>query len=330
MSGCRLGGIPGDVEDMLAHAANDPDVANGSYPWSAAGVLDARGGIRDRKALLLRLVLSLIRTDPPVVTSWGDLTLPADAGDLRVYLDYLLTTRPPGPLPIAAARDLDLLLATEAAARGAEDALSLPNLAATHGVPGALGQRVALWRGELSRLRADAVLNAANARMLGCFVPGHRCVDNMLHSAAGPGLRAECARYMADAEAADPARRSTGEPSGRAVLTNGYHLPALYVIHSVGPMAEDNRPPNREDRYLLSSCYTSALDLADRLGMNSLGLCSISTGAFGYPKPWAAAVAFDALAQWMADHPYSRLRVVIALASEAEYAAFEGTLAPAP
>lgn len=330
MGGCHYGGIPGNVEDMLAQTADFPDVVDDAYPCAEAGVLDAHGRIRDRRALLLRLVLSLIRTDSPVVYNWGELTIPANSNDLRVYLDYLLTTRPPGPLPIAAARDLDLLLATEAAARGVVEALSVPPLALTHGVPGALGRHVALWHGDLSRLRADAVLNAANARMLGCFVPGHRCVDNLLHLAAGPGMRAECARYMANAEAANPARRTNGEPIGGAVLTNGYHLPALYVIHSVGPMADEKQLPNRRDRRQLAACYTSALDLADRLGMTSVGLCSISTGAFGYPEAWAATVAFDAVAQWLADHPHSRMHLVMALSSETEVAAFEGALAPAP
>ncbi|CAM2947578.1 macro domain-containing protein [Actinomyces slackii] len=323
MSGCRQGAM-GAQEELLARAAG----ASGAGAQGLSGAADR--GPWDRLSLLRRLVLELMRTDGPVFDSWGDMTIPAGVEELRVYLDYLLTTRPPGPLPDHAAADLDLLLSAEAAARGAVEAMSLPTLASTHGVPGLLGERVALWHGELARLRADAVVNAANSRMIGCFVPGHKCVDNMLHSAAGPAMRAECARYMADAEAADPSRRDTGEPSGRAVLTRGYHLPALYVIHSVGPMADRGQGPNPADRALLESCYTSSLDLAADIGMNSVGLCSISTGAFGYPKRWAATAAMDALARWVVDHPHSPMRIVIGLSAQAELNAYEQALAPAP
>ena len=117
----------------------------------------------------------------------------------RRLLDGLLTIRPPRPIEEDMADELDDMLAQESAERvadaGRPDALELPVLAQTHGVDGPVGQRVALWQGDLTTLRAGAIVNAANQEMLGCRVPGHACIDNMVHAVAGPGLRAECVRY---------------------------------------------------------------------------------------------------------------------------------------
>jgi len=175
-----------------------------------------------------------------------------------------------------------------------------------------------------------AVLNAANSGMLGCFAPGHRCIDNIIHAVAGPALRAECARYMTWAETFDPTRRQGGEPAGRAVFTGGYHLPAQHVIHSVGPIIEDGREPTLRDRRLLSSCYTSVLNVAHAAGLGSVGLCSLSTGVFGYPKRQAALVTLETIGRWLAAHPDSRLRIVISLNADVDVAAYEAALAPPP
>ena len=253
-----------------------------------------------------------------------------DPDELRTMLDFLLTARPPAPLPEDIAADLDTLLEAEAAERGMVDATEIPPLAITDHVPGLLGRNVAFWRGDLTRLRAGAVLNAANSGMLGCFAPGHRCIDNIIHAVAGPALRAECARYMTWAETFDPTRRQGGEPAGRAVFTGGYHLPAQHVIHSVGPVIEDGRKPTLRDRRLLSSCYTSVLNVAHAAGLGSVGLCSLSTGVFGYPKRQAALVTLETIGRWLAAHPDSRMRIVISLNADVDVAAYEAALAPPP
>ena len=123
------------------------------------------------------------------------------AVELRRLLDGLLTVRPPRPIPDDDIRaDLDEMLAAEAAQRvleaGAPDASALPTLSLTHDVDGPVGERVALWKGDLTTLRAGAIVNAANAEMLGCRVPGHTCVDNVIHAVAGPGLRADAAQQQ--------------------------------------------------------------------------------------------------------------------------------------
>ncbi len=188
------------------------------------------------------------------------------------------------------------------------NANDLPVLANTHGVHNRIGKQVALWEGDLTILEADAVVNAANDQMLGCFVPGHRCIDNVLGAAAGPDLRAECADYMAR-------RQGRPEPTGSAVLTGGYHLPARHVIHTVGPIIPD-RNPSDEDEVTLASCYRGILDLTRDSGLDSVGLCSVSTGVFGYPKDQAADVVLDTIDDWLRDNPEEALRIVISAFTE--------------
>ena len=244
--------------------------------------------------------------------------------ELRRLLDGLLTIRPPRPVPDDDVReDLDEMLAAEVAQRvldaGAPDAQTLPTLSATHGVAGLMGRSVALWRGDLTTLRAGAIVNAANAEMLGCRVPGHTCIDNVVHAVAGPGLRAECAEYM-------QGRGGRPEETGRALLTDGHHLPAEHVIHTVGPVVDGEVA--EEHRVLLASSYRSVLDAAVEAGLDSVGLCSVSTGVFGYPKEKAAPLVVSVIDQWLSAHPDAGLRVVICAFAQEDVDAYEAALAP--
>ena len=128
---------------------------------------------------------------------------------------------------------------------------------------------------------ADAIVNAANAQLLGCVRPGHNCIDNVIHSAAGLQLREECASIM----------RAQGheEPTGQAKITKGYNLPAKHVLHTVGPIIEG--PLTEKDRELLASCYRSCLKLAEENRLKSVAFCCISTGVFRFPKEEAARIA---------------------------------------
>ena len=117
--------------------------------------------------------------------------------------------------------------------------------------------------------------------MTGCYIPNHRCIDNAIHSAAGPGLRQECADIMA--------ARGRPEPTGTATVTGGHHLPAAHVIHTVGPIVQGK--PTAEHEALLASSYQSCLLAAEDLRATSIALCCISTGIFGYPKAEAATIA---------------------------------------
>ena len=138
--------------------------------------------------------------------------------DRRVLLRSLMNVRPPFPLKPDFLKVQDEFLSEERERKGVIDVESLPESE----------KGIALWRGDITRLKVDAIVNAANCKLLGCFVPCHGCVDNAIHSAAGLQLRDECARIMRE--------QGHDEPTGRAKITGGYNLPAKRVIHTVGPV----------------------------------------------------------------------------------------------
>ena len=144
--------------------------------------------------------------------------------------------------------------------------------------------RLRIWQGDITRLQADAIVNAANNALLGCFVPLHRCIDNAIHSAAGVQLRLECEKQMRIQE--------HPEPTGCAKITKGYNLPARYVLHTVGPIVRDGKP-TPEQEMELAECYRSCLALADAYKLASIAFCCISTGEFGFPQERAAQIAVE-------------------------------------
>lgn len=140
-----------------------------------------------------------------------------------------------------------------------------------------------LWRGDITSLEVDAIVNAANSQLLGCFVPCHRCIDNAIHSAAGVSLRLECDRIMR--------QQGHEEPVGRAKITPAFALPCRFVIHTVGPYIAGE--VTDQDRAALRSCYESCLLEAGKAGVKSLAFCCISTGEFHFPAEEAARIAVD-------------------------------------
>ncbi|WP_207455491.1 macro domain-containing protein [Herbiconiux sp. SYSU D00978] len=240
-----------------------------------------------------------------------------DRGRQRKLLAAMLTMRPPRPIPAKVLHELDLLLSRERDERGVIEAMKVPTLADEEvGATGLPLDRIALWRGDLTRLRAGAIVNAANAQMLGCFQPEHACIDNVIHAAAGPELRAECARHMSE--------QGHPEPTGTATVTGGYHLPAKHVIHTVGPIVHGELRAAHEEA--LANSYRSILAAAEAAGLDSVGLCSVSTGVFGFPKAPAATICLTVLAAWFAENPSSRLRVIISLFTAADEAVYRAAL----
>ena len=199
--------------------------------------------------------------------------LPQDAESQRYFLRCLMNIREPRALSPRFLQAQDELLQAEREEKGIVHVADLP------AVPG--DERIVLWQGDITRLDADAIVNAANAQLLGCFRPGHNCIDNVIHSAAGLQLREECASIM----------RAQGheEPTGQAKITKGYNLPAKHVLHTVGPIIEG--PLTEKDRELLASCYRSCLKLAEENRLKSVAFCCISTGVFRFPKEEAARIA---------------------------------------
>lgn len=154
-----------------------------------------------------------------------------------------------------------------------------------------LDPRLRLWRGDITTLAADAIVNAANDGMTGCWAPLHYCIDNAIHTFAGIQLRLECARLMRE--------QGHPEPTGHAKLTDAYNLPSRHVIHTVGPIA--NGRPTQEHRALLASSYRSCLDAAAHMDDASIAFCCISTGVFGFPPDEAAPIAAGTVRAWLAE-----------------------------
>ncbi|MBO5495858.1 MAG: protein-ADP-ribose hydrolase [Oscillospiraceae bacterium] len=212
-----------------------------------------------------------------------------DAQSQRALLRALMNLREPRALSDAFLQVQDALLSREWEARGV---VHVADLATVPGEP-----RLILWQGDITRLDADGIVNAANSALLGCFRPGHNCIDNVIHSAAGLQLRQECARLMQ--------AQGHEEPTGRAKITGGYNLPARYVLHTVGPIISG--PLTEEDRELLAACYRSCMELAAERGLRSLAFCCISTGVFRFPKEEAARIAVATVRGALAQSPLERV-----------------------
>ncbi|MCI9511387.1 MAG: protein-ADP-ribose hydrolase [Oscillibacter sp.] len=234
---------------------------------------------------------------------------PLDDAAQRRLLRSLMNVRPPMPLRRDFLALQDALLSEEREARGAVEADSLP---VTAGNP-----RLALWRGDITRLRADAVVDADNSALLGCFCPCHGCVDNAIHSAAGLQLRDECGRIM----------RAQGhpEPAGQAKLTGGYNLPARYVLHTVGPVVRGR--VTRRDGEELASCYRSCLRLAAEHGLETVAFCCISTGEFHFPNQEAAEIAVETVTEFLRGDSVIR-KVIFNVFTDTDEAVYRRALGP--
>lgn len=206
---------------------------------------------------------------------------PQDAASQRRLLRSLMNVRPPMPLKREFLAMQDDLLSAERNSKGVVDGTALP---AVNSHP-----RIAVWKGDITRLKVDAIVDADNSALLGCFCPCHGCIDNAIHSAAGLQLRDECSQIMQ--------AQGHPEPNGRAKLTKGYNLPARYVLHTVGPIVQGR--VTARDREELASCYRSCLELAAEHGLESIAFCCISTGEFHFPNQEAAEIAIKTVTDFL-------------------------------
>lgn len=242
-------------------------------------------------------------------------------GDSRELKDALslvralLTVRDPAPLPDIVNAAIDALLARERSSQTLTDVATLPRFA----LPGT-APSFALWQGDITTVKADAIVNAANKHLLGCFQPFHACIDNAIHWAAGPRLRADCDRIM-------HAQKGL-EPTGLAKVTRGYDLPSRYVLHTVGPIVEGSL--TQRHRTDLGRCYRACLDLAALVGdVRSVVFCGISTGVFGFPRAAAARIALETVRAWVNEHPRTLEVIVFNVFGEEDKAAYVDALAEA-
>lgn len=181
---------------------------------------------------------------------------------------------------------------------------------------------MSIWQGDITRLAVDAIVNAANSQMLGCFVPMHTCIDNCIHTFAGVQLRAECNRQMNQLRIRYG--RDYEQPTAVPMLTDGYNLPAKKIVHIVGPIVEGRLTTALEQD--LADCYRNTLDLCAENGLRSVAFCCISTGVFHFPNRRAAEIAVKTVSKWLDEHKGQVDRVVFNVFKDEDKAYYEELL----
>lgn len=222
----------------------------------------------ERRLYLIRSLLD----ENPETRGWG---IPGYAADQKRLLRGLLNVRPARSVNPEFLKIQDEYLRQATAEKGVTDINRLSPIQ-----PG-----LYLWQGDITTLKCDAIVNAANSGMTGCYAPNHDCIDNAIHTFAGVQLRLACSEIMD--------RQGCPEPAGRAKITPAFNLPCRYVLHTVGPIVSGK--PTKRDCALLESCYRSCLELATENTLESVAFCCISTGEFHFPNEQAAEIAIQAV-----------------------------------
>ena len=208
-------------------------------------------------------------------TEYRDISISADTEQQKQLLRALMNVRTPQQIGTEFLRIQDEYLQYEIAAKGITDVAELTPVQ----------QGIYLWQGDITTLKCDAVVNAANSGMTGCYIPNHRCIDNAIHTFAGMQLRLVCDNLME--------QQGYPEPAGSAKITPAFNLPSRYVLHTVGPVISGK--VKKYERELLASCYRSCLELAAKNKLESVAFCCISTGEFHFPNELAAEIAVQSV-----------------------------------
>lgn len=227
---------------------------------------------------------------------YKDLDTPRDTEGKRRLLRSLMNIRMPRKMDKAVLSVQDEYLQARVRENGIVELDDIPMIR----------DRMSIWQGDITRLAVDAIVNAANSQMLGCFVPMHTCIDNCIHTFAGVELRAECSRQM------NQLRLKYGkdyeQPTAVPMLMDAYNLPAKKVIHVVGPIVRYELTPELEKD--LADCYRNTLDMCLEHDLKSVAFCCISTGVFHFPNKRAAEIAVSTVGSWLSQHPGAMERVI--------------------
>lgn len=240
---------------------------------------------------------------------YQSIVIPEDTQGQKDLLRALMNVRPPMPISQSFLTVQDEYLSAERNMEGVADIYSLPSLCCD--------ERLVLWQGDITTLNADAIVNAANSGMRGCFCALHSCIDNIIHSKSGIQLRLCCDEIMN--------QQGYEEPTGQAKITPAFNLPSRYILHTVGPIIEGR--VTRRDRELLASCYRSCLELAAENGLKTIAFCCISTGVFHFPNQEAAKIAVKTVTDFL-QTPSSVQRVIFNVFKDTDKQIYRGLLGP--
>ena len=246
---------------------------------------------RERRQFLIR---TLIAEQP----RYRGIEIPENADEQKMLLRSLMNVRMPGKI------NEDFLAIQAEYLQEATKEKGITDIAELEPVEDA----IFLWQGDITTLRCDAIVNAANSGMTGCYVPCHGCIDNVIHTYAGIQLRNVCAQIME--------QQGYEEPTGQAKITPAFNLPCKYILHTVGPIIMDKL--TEKDKELLSSCYRSCLSLADQHGLKSIAFCCISTGEFRFPNRRAAEIAVQTVRDYHRETK-SKINVIFNVWKDIDY-----------
>ncbi|ONI39871.1 appr-1-p processing enzyme family domain-containing protein [Candidatus Epulonipiscium fishelsonii] len=236
---------------------------------------------------------------------YEDFKLPKEYDEKRYVLRGFMNVREPKEIDKTWLKIQDAFLQEELNAKG------IINVDLLEPIPS--DPNIILWQGDITRLKVDAIVNAANSKMLGCFISNHRCIDNAIHSAAGFQLRLACKEIMQ--------KQSHDEKTGTAKITEGFNLPSKYVIHTVGPIVDGQLTELHKEQ--LKSCYLSCLKLAQENDCKSIAFCCISTGEFMFPQEDAAKIAIDVVKEYLKS---SKIKVVFNVFKDSDYDIYKNLL----
>ena len=226
----------------------------------------------------------------------SEIRIPNDSAEQKLLLRGLLNVRPPMSASNEFIAVQDEYLKGEIKRSGITDCKTLSPIA----------DGIYLWQGDITTLKCGAIVNAANSKLLGCFCPNHRCIDNAIHTFSGVQLRLACNELMKN--------QGFDEPTGKAKITPAFNLPCQNVIHTVGPIVYGRLTKNDCD--LLRSCYLSCLEIAERNGVESIAFCCISTGEFHFPNRAAAQIAVDTVKEYKT---HSNIEVIFNVFKDEDY-----------
>ena len=252
---------------------------------------------------------------------YRSLETPRDTEGKKRILRSLMNIRMPRRMDARVTEVQDEYLKERIRENGIVTLPEIPTIA-DQGSTHAFADKLSVWQGDITRLAVDAIVNAANSQMLGCFVPMHTCIDNCIHTFAGIQLRAECNRQM------NQFRIKVGpdyeQPTAAPMLTDGYNLPSKKVIHIVGPIVDVRLTKALEQD--LADCYKNSLDLCLENNIRSVAFCCISTGVFRFPNKRASEIAVQTVTDWLSKHPEAMERVIFNVFKDEDQAYYEAEL----
>ncbi len=238
--------------------------------------------------------------------NYKKLEIPDGISEKRKILRSLMNIRMPRSISNEVLEIQDEYLKTRAQEKGIVYLKDIPTVREAYNSKKPYSNLLSLWQGDITRLACDAIVNAANSQMLGCFLPMHFCIDNSIHTFAGIQLRAECCRQM------NKLREKYGseyeQPTSIPMITDGYNLPAKNIIHVVGPVINGKVGAKRKQE--LADCYINSLNICKEKNLKSIAFCCISTGVFHFPNNKASEIAVETVTNWLASNNHQMDRIV--------------------